>query len=92
MKKSTEDTATKEKSGRMDLDEAISHLKDTLEDKNHDWGCEQCKQEHEQLLDWLIELRESRKIITYIKGVAEGVKLSEAFKKIQYLRKCEEDK
>lgn len=38
---------------KMTLDEAILHLKETLADPTHDWGCEECKVEHEQLLEWL---------------------------------------
>ena len=44
----------------MTLDEAIKHLEDSLNDKTHDWGCEKCKREHEQLLCFLIELKECR--------------------------------
>lgn len=40
-----------------ELKEAIEHLEDTLNDPDHDWGCEECKKEHEQLRNWLIELR-----------------------------------
>lgn len=39
----------------MTLDEAIQHLKETLADPAHEWECEECKQEHEQLLEWLEE-------------------------------------
>lgn len=40
----------------MELYEAISHLEETLSDKNHKWSCDQCREEHEQLLRWLKEL------------------------------------
>ena len=40
-----------------ELKEAIEHLEDTLNDPDHDWGCKECKKEHEQLRNWLIELR-----------------------------------
>ena len=40
----------------MTLDEAIEHLKYSI--KNNNFGCEECKQEHIQLLNWLIELKE----------------------------------
>lgn len=40
----------------MTLDEAIEHLKYAI--KNNNFGCEECKQEHIQLLNWLIELKE----------------------------------
>lgn len=39
----------------MDLESAIQHLKESLADPTHEWGCEECKQEHEQLLEWLEE-------------------------------------
>jgi len=42
----------------MTLDEAIAHLKEMLND--HDFGCAECRAEHEQLLTWLEELRERR--------------------------------
>lgn len=44
----------------MTLDEAIKHLNESLADQSHDWGCEECKVEHEQLAEWLRELRELR--------------------------------
>ena len=28
--------------------------------QDHDWGCEECKAEHEQLAEWLRELRDLR--------------------------------
>ena len=34
----------------MTIDSAIQHLKDELSNPAHDWGCEECKKEHEQLL------------------------------------------
>lgn len=37
----------------MELNEAITHLEESLADPSHDWGCEECKKEHEQLLEWL---------------------------------------
>ena len=42
------------------LNDAIEHLDETLSDKNHDWSCEECRQEHEQLRRWLQELKERR--------------------------------
>lgn len=45
----------------MSLCEAIQHLKEKLSDSSHEWGCEACKQEHEQLLRWLEELRDLKK-------------------------------
>lgn len=43
----------------MNLDEAIEHLKEKL-DKDS-FGCEECKDEHEQLLKWLLELKDYKK-------------------------------
>jgi len=37
----------------MKLEEAINHLEESLADQSRDWGCEECKAEHEQLLEWL---------------------------------------
>ena len=42
----------------MTLDEAIEHLNDTLNSTDKMWSCDSCKREHEQLRNWLIELRE----------------------------------
>lgn len=42
----------------MSLDEAIEHLNDTLNSTDRMWSCDSCKKEHEQLRNWLIELRE----------------------------------
>lgn len=39
----------------MTIDEAISHLRDIIPDL-----CDECKKEHEQLLEWLIELKKFR--------------------------------
>ena len=38
------------------LEEAIEHLDEVLADNTRDW-CEECRKEHEQLREWLIELR-----------------------------------
>lgn len=40
----------------MKLEEAIDHLEEMLADENHEWPCEECRNEHEQLLGWLKEL------------------------------------
>lgn len=37
----------------MQLNEAITHLREELANPAHDWGCEECRAEHEQLLEWL---------------------------------------
>ena len=50
----------------MTLDEAIKHLEETLSDKSHKWSCESCKQEHEQLLEWLKELKATRHTISLL--------------------------
>ena len=42
----------------MTLEEAIMHLKESLADPTHKWGCEECKQEHEQLLEWLEDYKQ----------------------------------
>ena len=47
----------------MKLGEAIKHLEENLADQSHDWGCEECKGEHEQLLEWLRELKELRILV-----------------------------
>ena len=44
----------------MTLDEAIQHLEETLASRDHKWSCAECKSEHEQLLEWLIELKQRR--------------------------------
>lgn len=42
----------------MELESAIQHLKESLADPTHKWGCEECKQEHEQLLEWLDDYKQ----------------------------------
>jgi len=41
----------------MTLEQAISHLEEELENKQ-DWSCVACKEDHEQLLGWLKELKQ----------------------------------
>lgn len=41
----------------MRLEEAIDHLEEMLADENHEWPCDECREEHEQLLGWLKELK-----------------------------------
>lgn len=41
----------------MTLNEAIEHLDETLGDSSRMWSCEECRQEHIQLREWLIELK-----------------------------------
>ena len=42
----------------MNLESAIQHLKESLADPTHKWGCEECKAEHEQLLKWLEDYKQ----------------------------------
>lgn len=42
----------------MELTDAINHLKESLKDPTHKWGCEECKAEHEQLLKWLEDYKQ----------------------------------
>lgn len=75
----------------MTIDEAIKHCEEVAEKMN---DCE-CAEDHRQLAEWLTELKESRKLIdTLVKvyGIISKIPLSDSFKHIQYLRKCEEDK
>ena len=39
----------------MTINDAILHCKEIIENNS---TCEECKDEHKQLLEWLIELRE----------------------------------
>jgi hypothetical protein len=61
----------------MTLNEAIEHLYESLNDPAHNWSCEECKHEHEQLLAWLNELdglRNAKKIdktAKYVYGDAD---------------------
>lgn len=42
----------------MELTDAINHLKESIADPTHEWGCEGCKDEHEQLLEWLEDYKQ----------------------------------
>lgn len=42
----------------LELDSAIQHLKESLANPTHEWGCEECKAEHEQLLEWLEDYKQ----------------------------------
>ncbi len=44
------------------LDDAIQHLIDVLADPHRTWDCT-CKKSHEDLLGWLNELRQLRKMV-----------------------------
>ena len=48
------------KETEMSLDEAIEHLNETLNSTDRIWSCDSCRREHEQLRNWLIELREMK--------------------------------
>lgn len=51
--------STKPDDGRqMVLEQAIAHLKSLLRD--HDFECEDCKRDHRELLELLVELKERR--------------------------------
>lgn len=41
----------------MSLDDAIQHLYELFDDETHEWSCEACKQEHAELLSFLLELK-----------------------------------
>ena len=49
----------------MTLSEAIEHLEEMLTDSNHDFGCESCKREHEQLLGWLKDLQSAKQFLSF---------------------------
>ena len=44
----------------MTLQEAIDHVSYKL--FNEEWECEECKKEHIQLLNWLLELQRYREL------------------------------
>lgn len=50
----------------MDLESAIQHLKESIADPTHKWGCEECKQEHEQLLEWLEDYKRLQSVSSWI--------------------------
>ena len=45
------------KTNSEELNEAIDHLGEMLADKNHDFGCEECRRQHIQLYLWLVDYR-----------------------------------
>lgn len=47
------------KNRKMTLDDAIEHLGDVLQ-PNKKWKCNECRDEHIQLRDWLLELKHRR--------------------------------
>ena len=54
----------KEENGEMDIQEAIEHLNDVLMDDDRWTDCTECKEEHEQLREWLAELQRYHQIGT----------------------------
>lgn len=60
----------------MTLSEAIEHLIHVL--NKNDFSCESCKQEHRQLLDWLIELQISRRQLKQIRNIVSEEKENES--------------
>jgi len=65
----------------MTLDEAIKHLEEKTDDKDYEWPCEECKQDHEQLLGWLKELNglrfENEVILRRLKHLLESDYISQ---------------
>lgn len=52
---------------------SISHLETMLKDAEHKWCSEECKQDHEMLLGWLIELQARRQYeLDWKRGVADA--------------------
>lgn len=41
----------------MRLEEAIDQFGEILADKNHEWPCEECAEDHRHLEEWLIQLK-----------------------------------
>lgn len=68
----------------MSLDEAIKHLEESLADKNKDWSCEACKQEHEQLLGWLKELKNYHEVNKEVDTNLEELNCADSFVKKLY--------
>lgn len=58
----------------MNLEEAIKHLEEELEIKK-DWSCVACKEDHQQLLEWLKELQSIKSV-----EPSEALKCLESFK------------
>lgn len=46
----------------MNLDETISHLQELID--HHDFECEECRRNHEELLAFLGELKQRRQLVT----------------------------
>ena len=60
----------------MNLESAIQHLKESLADHTHKWGCEECKAEHEQLLKWLEDYQKVKEENERMKIVIEELALA----------------
>lgn len=77
----------------MSLDEAIKHLEDIL--TNNGWECEECKQEHIQFKEWLMELRDVRAFLSgeWVESEkvqkALGMSFNECFSKFDFSRTAE---
>lgn len=54
----------------MNLDETISHLRDLID--RHDFGCEECRRNHEELLAFLEELKQRRQSAADVTPVVHG--------------------
>lgn len=65
----------------MKLDEVIKDLEEKIDDKDFCWPSEECKQEHEQLLDYLKELKglrlENEVILRRLKHLLESDYISQ---------------
>lgn len=63
----------------MTLTDSIQHLKESLADPTHKWGCEECKADHEQLLKWLEDYQkvkeENEKMLNTIGELALALKI-----------------
>lgn len=57
----------------MDLDSAIQHCKEQVQEQAKR-GCYSCAEEHQQLAEWLKELKAYREIIDYTKKHQEELK------------------
>ena len=66
----------------MDIQEAIEHLNDVLNDDDRWTDCAECKAEHEQLREWLEELQKYREI-----GTVEELKhIKTLYEKVDFER------
>lgn len=59
------------------LQEAISHLDDLLSRPESDWSCVECKNDHIQLKNWLLELQRYRLFKSYLDENNKGIILAE---------------